>query len=129
MQNFSAFIHANFTNHGITSETDPSKRLATPQINHLSFRAPPIPLLVNHRPLRSENCSSDGVRQGHCTADFCECLHVLQAPIGAVVDLVLIGEGERRLLQSAGLFLLGVLVDTHLVHRITQCHDQWCFML
>lgn len=80
----------------IYEETDPTKRLSTPQINSLSFRAPPIPLLVNHRPLKSENCSSEGVRRGHCTADFCECLHVLQVSIGAVVDLVLIGEGPAN---------------------------------
>ncbi|KAG7167805.1 Laccase-1-like 1 [Homarus americanus] len=65
----------------------------TPQINHLTFRAPPKPLLVNRRPLKSENCSGEGVRHGQCNADYCECIHNLNIPMGSIVDLVLIGEG------------------------------------
>lgn len=72
------------------------ERVATPQINNLSFRPPPKPLLVNRRALKSENCSSEGVRQNQCSANHCECLHTLNIALGSYVDLVLIGEGPAN---------------------------------
>ncbi|KAK3886723.1 hypothetical protein Pcinc_009154 [Petrolisthes cinctipes] len=64
----------------------------SPQINYLSFRPPPKPLLSNPRILRSENCSSEAVRVSQCTAGYCECLHMLKVPLNDTVDLVLIAD-------------------------------------
>ncbi|XP_045616958.2 uncharacterized protein [Procambarus clarkii] len=89
-QNFYSLLYYN-----IYDESE-EKRVKTPQINHLTFRPPPKPLLVNRKPLRSENCNADAVRRGQCNADFCECIHSLDVPLGAVVDLVLIGEGPTN---------------------------------
>ncbi|XP_068249586.1 uncharacterized protein [Palaemon carinicauda] len=75
-------------------DEEESKRVSTPQINNLSFRGTSTPLLVDQKPLKTENCSAEGVRRGHCTEDFCECLHTLTVNVGTVVDLVLIGEGN-----------------------------------
>lgn len=68
----------------------------TPQINNLSFRPPPKPLMTNLRALKSENCSAEtGVRANQCVMDYCECIHAIPVPKGALVDLVMVGEGER----------------------------------
>ncbi|XP_064095739.1 uncharacterized protein LOC135207812 [Macrobrachium nipponense] len=75
-------------------EEEASKRVKTPQINNLSFRGSSTPLLVDQKPLRAENCSSEGVRQAHCSEGFCECLHIVTVNVGSVVDMVLIGEGN-----------------------------------
>ncbi|XP_069954298.1 uncharacterized protein [Cherax quadricarinatus] len=89
-QNFYSLIYYNIYDESW------EKRVLTPQINHLTFRAPPKPLLVNRKPLKSENCSADGVRRGQCSADYCECIHALHVSLGAIVDLVLIGEGPAN---------------------------------
>ncbi|KAK8384395.1 hypothetical protein O3P69_009301 [Scylla paramamosain] len=78
--------------------SDPEgKRLRTPQINNLSFRPPPKPLLTNWKALKSENCSADtGVRVNQCVMDFCECIHVIPIKKGALVEMVMVGEGPAN---------------------------------
>ena len=49
--------------------------------------------MVNDKVLKTDKCSSEGVRRQQCTESFCECIHAIEVPENKIVDLVLITEG------------------------------------
>lgn len=69
-----------------------------PQLNHISMKMPSRPLAVA-RELNDEskfcNSSSLAARNINCRRDFCECAHVIQVPLNATVELILVDEGYK----------------------------------
>lgn len=69
-----------------------------PQLNRISMKMPSSPLLSARNSLddsRFCNESSLAQRNIDCTVEFCECSHVLQVPLNAVVEMVLVDEGYK----------------------------------
>ncbi|XP_063243590.1 uncharacterized protein LOC134542927 [Bacillus rossius redtenbacheri] len=81
------FFHAPYYGFG-----DAGSHVYTPQFNHISMKLPPFPLL-SQRDLLAPDMFCNSSTVGNCTAEFCECLHVLAVPLGAVVELIFVDEG------------------------------------
>ncbi|XP_059618869.1 uncharacterized protein LOC132263226 [Phlebotomus argentipes] len=72
------------------------QRVYTPQLNHISMKLPSYPLLsARHLADDTQFCNSSTLaNQGiNCKTEFCECTHVIQVPLNAIVEMVLIDEG------------------------------------
>ncbi|XP_049802828.1 uncharacterized protein LOC126237076 [Schistocerca nitens] len=70
-------------------------KLFTPQFNHLSLRLPSFPLLSQFSDLdESTTCNQTAMAGQGCESGYCECLHMLRVPLGAVVEIVLVDEGN-----------------------------------
>lgn len=71
---------------------DTKKQLLTPQLNHISMRLPPFPLLSGRDQIDTTKfCNKSTV--GNCLDEYCECTHVLQVSLNSVVELILIDKG------------------------------------
>lgn len=69
-------------------------RLYTPQINHISLRMPPSPLLSQLEDVPvGVVCNESTV--ANCNETFCDCTYTLDIPLGSLVELVLIDEGAE----------------------------------
>ncbi|KAA0194023.1 hypothetical protein HAZT_HAZT004180 [Hyalella azteca] len=68
-------------------------RVPSPQINNLTFRAPPFPLLLTPAQPSQESLCNTQASPTHCHRDLCQCLHVIDVPLLQVVDIVLIDAG------------------------------------
>ncbi|GAB0094395.1 Multicopper oxidase [Sergentomyia squamirostris] len=82
--------------YGFNEVLNNNQRLYSPQLNHISMKLPSFPLMpARHMIDDSQFCNSSTLtNQGiNCKTDFCECTHVLQVPLNAVVEMVLIDEG------------------------------------
>lgn len=69
-----------------------------PQLNLITFHMPSSPLMVAREQLSAGafcNESSLAAQNVNCSQEFCECSHVLQVPLNATVELVLVDEGYR----------------------------------
>ncbi|KAK7040803.1 Mco1p [Halocaridina rubra] len=72
------------------------QQVSTPQINNISFTAISAPLLLNKRRVENKICNAElPLPSKNCHDDHCECVHLYEIPLGAVVDLVLIDEGQH----------------------------------
>ncbi|XP_055902686.1 uncharacterized protein LOC129938892 [Eupeodes corollae] len=68
----------------------------TPQLNHISMTMPSLPLMPARDKIDdSMFCNETTFQQQgiDCRKDFCKCHHVLQVPLDAVVELILVDEG------------------------------------
>lgn len=77
-------------------EMTQSNRLYTPQLNHITLKFPAMALLPSRSQLKdSDFCNETSLAdQGiDCRTEFCKCHHVLQVPLGAVVELIIVDEG------------------------------------
>ncbi|XP_035891289.1 laccase abr2 isoform X1 [Anopheles stephensi] len=80
--------------YGFQQVINNTNRLYTPQLNHISMRMPPIPFLPGKDVLdESQFCNETSVRDRNCREEFCECSHVIQIPLHATVEMVMIDEG------------------------------------
>uniref|UniRef100_A0A182Q0P9 Uncharacterized protein n=1 Tax=Anopheles farauti TaxID=69004 RepID=A0A182Q0P9_9DIPT len=71
-----------------------TNRLYTPQLNHISMRMPPVPFLPGKDVLdEAQFCNETSVRDRNCREQYCECSHVIQIPLHATVEMVMIDEG------------------------------------
>ena len=71
---------------------DKNHRLFTPQINNISLRMPPSPLLHQFGDLPLGTlCNESTV--SNCGTEFCDCTYTLNVALGSLVELVLIDEG------------------------------------
>ncbi|XP_034099549.2 uncharacterized protein LOC117564761 [Drosophila albomicans] len=73
-----------------------TNRLYTPQLNHISLKFPSVALLPQRNQLTDEMfCNETSLaEQGiDCREKFCKCHHVLQVPLKAVVELIIVDEG------------------------------------
>ncbi|XP_019874659.2 uncharacterized protein LOC109602679 [Aethina tumida] len=80
-----------FPEYGFYNVSQPN-RVLTPQINHISMKFPNFAVMPQRDQVKdSMFCNQSTV--SNCVEEFCECLHVMQIPLGAVVELVLVDEG------------------------------------
>lgn len=69
-----------------------------PQLNRIAMKMPSSPLLVAKDSLdESGFCNETSLMSKNidCVEEFCECTHVLQVPLNASVELILVDEGYR----------------------------------
>lgn len=69
-----------------------------PQLNRIAMKMPTTPLLVAKDSLdESGFCNETSLinKNIDCIEEFCECTHVLQVPLNASVELILVDEGYR----------------------------------
>jgi len=77
-------------------EMTQQNRLYTPQLNHITLDFPSMALLPSRSKLKdSDFCNETSLmEQGiDCRKEFCKCHHVLQVPLGAVVEMIIVDEG------------------------------------
>ncbi|KAH8293300.1 hypothetical protein KR018_012343, partial [Drosophila ironensis] len=77
-------------------ELTQANRLYTPQLNHITLKFPSLAMLPSRSQLKeSDFCNETSLAdQGiDCRTEFCKCHHVLQVPLGAVVELIIVDEG------------------------------------
>ncbi|XP_011645340.1 laccase-1-like isoform X2 [Pogonomyrmex barbatus] len=67
-------------------------KVFTPQLNHISMKLPPFPLLPERDLIKPDQFCNASTVKG-CENDYCACTHVLQVKLNSVVELVLIDEG------------------------------------
>ncbi|KAK2575713.1 hypothetical protein KPH14_012102 [Odynerus spinipes] len=71
---------------------DRSQKLFTPQLNRISMKLPPFPLLPQRDSIRPDQfCNSSTVKD--CDKKYCACTHVLQVKLNSVVEVILVDEG------------------------------------
>ncbi|XP_050459859.1 uncharacterized protein LOC126855865 isoform X3 [Cataglyphis hispanica] len=78
--------------YGFHQVKDTKQRLFTPQLNHISMKLPPFPLLPERNLIKPNQFCNSSTVEG-CETDYCACTHVLQVKINSVVELLLIDEG------------------------------------
>ncbi|PNF33769.1 hypothetical protein B7P43_G10230 [Cryptotermes secundus] len=61
-----------------------------PQVDRLTFKYPPSPLLSQPESVPKGMLCSDDCRR----RKFCECLHVIHTPLNVTLDIVLVNEGH-----------------------------------
>uniref|UniRef100_A0A182N4J6 Multicopper oxidase n=1 Tax=Anopheles dirus TaxID=7168 RepID=A0A182N4J6_9DIPT len=80
--------------YGFGQVVNNTNRLYTPQLNHISMRMPPVPFLPGKDVLDERQfCNETSVRDRNCREQYCECSHVIQIPLHATVEMVMIDEG------------------------------------
>uniref|UniRef100_A0A182VY04 Uncharacterized protein n=1 Tax=Anopheles minimus TaxID=112268 RepID=A0A182VY04_9DIPT len=80
--------------YGFQQVINNTNRLYTPQLNHISMRMPSVPFLPGKDLLdESQFCNETSMRERNCREEFCECSHVIQIPLHATVEMVMIDEG------------------------------------
>lgn len=110
-----------------------------PQLNDITMHMPSLPLLIGGKWNDEETfCNFSSLRKqgNNCQKNFCECTHVLQVPLNATVELILIDEGYKydanhpfhlhghdfRVVAMERIQPTGVTVDQvrkpHLLHRL-----------
>lgn len=73
-------------------------RFIGPQLNRITMKMPAQPLMVAKEQIDATKfCNESSLaKMGiDCSTDFCECNHVLQVPLNATVELVIVDEGYR----------------------------------
>jgi len=71
-------------------------KLFTPQLNHISLKFPNVALLPSRYEVDDSmfcNETSLAAKGIDCKKEFCHCHHVLQVPLGAVVEVIIVDEG------------------------------------
>lgn len=82
--------------YGMDTNVTKENILYTPQLNHISLKFPAVALLPQRHQLTDELFCNETTlaQQGiDCRKQFCKCHHVLQVPLNAVVELIIVDEG------------------------------------
>ncbi|XP_030081054.1 laccase-2 [Drosophila hydei] len=82
--------------YGMDANVSRENMLYTPQLNHISLKFPSVALLPQRHQLSDELFCNETTlaQQGiDCREQFCKCHHVLQVPLNAVVELIIVDEG------------------------------------
>lgn len=83
------------------NESLEKQKIYTPQLNHISMKLPPFPLMVNLKEAKNlEFCNSSTINQSECKTKVCECPHVLQIRHNAIVELILIDKGNFKIIKT-----------------------------
>ncbi|KAH8376771.1 hypothetical protein KR093_001265, partial [Drosophila rubida] len=88
------FHHADY--YSMDANVTQTNRLYTPQLNHISLKYPALALLPQRHQFSDELFCNETTltEQGvDCRQQFCKCHHVLQVPLNAVVELIIVDEG------------------------------------
>lgn len=78
---------------------DSSKRVYSPQLNHISMKLPHLPILPARHMLDEStfcNAASLAAEGRNCREEFCQCPHILEVPLNSTVELVIVDEGKAR---------------------------------
>uniref|UniRef100_A0A1Y1K8C1 Laccase n=2 Tax=Photinus pyralis TaxID=7054 RepID=A0A1Y1K8C1_PHOPY len=78
--------------YGYAEVNDTKQQLLTPQLNYISLKLPPVPLLPA-RDLLDTDKFCNRYNMEHCEKNFCECTHVLEVPLRSTVELIIIDKG------------------------------------
>ncbi|XP_017770706.1 PREDICTED: laccase-2-like isoform X2 [Nicrophorus vespilloides] len=83
-----------FPEYGFNNVTDSRNKLLTPQLNHISLKLTPFPML-SQRDLIDDNlfCNESTVADKDCKKEFCQCSHVIQVKLNSIVELILVDKG------------------------------------
>ncbi|PSN32868.1 hypothetical protein C0J52_23401 [Blattella germanica] len=69
-------------------------RVMVPQLNNLTFTFPPSPLLTQAEDLAPDLMCRKEAPPPRCQGSpICECVHVIDLPLGATVELILVDQG------------------------------------
>lgn len=90
-RDFPRFNHPSLYN--MQSVPDPRNKFYGPQLNQITFRMPSTPFLMGRDERKFCNKSSLAQQNIDCDKQFCECTHVLQVPLNATVEIILVDEG------------------------------------
>lgn len=77
---------------------DPNNQFFGPQLNLISMKMPPKPFLIDKDNADdSKFCNATSLldKKINCKKEFCECSHVLQVPLNASVELIIVDEGYK----------------------------------
>ncbi|TMW44293.1 hypothetical protein DOY81_010627 [Sarcophaga bullata] len=89
-------IPAESRDYGMNADITNDNRVFTPQLNHISLKFPPVALLPARDTVDdSLFCNETSLEQQgiDCRKEFCKCHHVLQVPLNAIVEFIIIDEG------------------------------------
>ncbi|XP_023314043.1 laccase-2-like [Trichogramma pretiosum] len=71
------------------------RRMGTFQLNHISLKFPPFPLLSQWEEIGPDTlCNRTHTPRADCQREHCACTHVIQVGLNQVVELVLVDEGR-----------------------------------
>lgn len=82
--------------YGMDANITNENRVFTPQLNHISLKFPSVALLPARDTVdEALFCNDTSLKeQGiDCRKEFCKCHHVLQVPLNAIVEFIIIDEG------------------------------------
>ncbi|XP_030377482.1 iron multicopper oxidase fer1 [Scaptodrosophila lebanonensis] len=82
--------------YGIDANMTQQNRLYTPQLNHISLKFPSLALLPARNSVDDAlfcNETSLAAQGVDCRKQFCKCHHVLQVPLNAIVEFIIVDEG------------------------------------
>lgn len=65
-------------------------KLFTPQLNFISHVMPESPFLTQPESMENAHICNEASVQVNCTAEYCECTHMLTVPLNSIVELVLV---------------------------------------
>ncbi|EDW12406.2 uncharacterized protein Dmoj_GI17664 [Drosophila mojavensis] len=88
------FHHSDY--YSMSDNVSRENMLYTPQLNHISLKFPSVALLPQRHQLSDALFCNETTlaQQGiDCREQFCKCHHVLQVPLNAVVELIIVDEG------------------------------------
>lgn len=78
--------------YGFHQVKDRAQQLFTPQLNHISMKLPPFPLLPQRDLITPDQFCNSSTVEG-CDKTYCACTHVLQVKLNSVVEVILVDEG------------------------------------
>ncbi|EEZ98364.1 laccase 1 isoform X1 [Tribolium castaneum] len=78
--------------YGFHNVTNTTLQNLTPQLNYISMKLQSFPLLSQRHQIDAKMfCNESSV--SNCENEYCECTHVVNIPLGTVVEMVLIDKG------------------------------------
>ncbi|XP_044258948.1 laccase-5-like isoform X2 [Tribolium madens] len=78
--------------YGFHNVTNASVQILTPQLNYISMKLQSFPLLSQRHQI-DENMFCNESSVNDCQNNYCECTHVVNIPLGTVIEMVLIDKG------------------------------------
>ncbi|XP_045468970.1 laccase-4-like isoform X1 [Harmonia axyridis] len=80
--------------YGFSNITKNDMLLLTPQLNYISMKFLPLSLLTQRDEIREDMvCNETTVRDMDCRNSYCECPHIINIDLNAVVELIIIDKG------------------------------------
>ncbi|XP_049856842.1 uncharacterized protein LOC126336824 [Schistocerca gregaria] len=68
-----------------------------PQVNNVTFKYPPVPLLTQRNLISSEKfCPNIQPESSECDDEFCNCPYVIEFDLGDLVEIVLVDPGTNQ---------------------------------
>ncbi|OXA57027.1 L-ascorbate oxidase [Folsomia candida] len=68
-------------------------KLYTPQLNYISHVMPAVPILTQPESMSEMQFCNDKSMKVNCTAEYCECVHLLKVELNSIVEFVMVDRG------------------------------------